>query len=202
MLDDMRAYLKDRIEALSPQGAEDLAATFITMAQAASEHLSGLATGLMERSAEARAALVREAKDLIAAQIEEMGLATKKEVATLRARVERLEAKGTGARVGRERKGTEARVGRERKGTRARLDRERKGTEARVGRERKGTAPRVDRGERKGTGAGPKASSAKKPSGGSRTTRRAGKAATTGKRGAPSATRSVRSTPRRPSGAR
>jgi hypothetical protein len=180
MLDDMRAYLKDRIEALSPQGAEDLAATFITMAQAASEHLSGLATGLMERSAEARAALVREAKDLIAAQIEEMGLATKKEVATLRARVERLEAKGTGARVGRERKGTEARVGRE----------------------RKGTAPRVDRGERKGTGAGPKASSAKKPSGGSRTTRRAGKAATTGKRGAPSATRSVRSTPRRPSGAR
>jgi hypothetical protein len=145
MLDDMRTYIKDRIEALSPQGAEDLAATFITMAQAAAEHLSGLATGLMERSAEARAALAREVKDLIAAQIGEMGLATKKELATLRARVDRLEAKGPGA--------------------------------------------------------GPKAPSAKKPSGGTRTSRSAGKAATTGKRGAPSATRSVRATPRRPSGA-
>jgi polyhydroxyalkanoate synthesis regulator phasin len=168
MLDDMRAYFKDRVEALSPQGAEDLAATFITMAQAAAEHLSGLATGLMERSAEARAALVREAKDLIAAQIEEMGLATKKEVAALRARVERLEAKEPGARVDREGK--------------------RPGAGRKTASAKKTT--------------GPKTPSAKKTTGGSRTTGRAGKAATSAKRGAPSATRSVRSTPRRPSGAR
>jgi hypothetical protein len=94
MLGDMRKYVKDRIDAISPQGAEDLAATFMTMASAAAEHLSGLATGLMERSAEARAALLREIKELIAAQIEEMGVATKKDVATLRARLDRLEAKG------------------------------------------------------------------------------------------------------------
>ena len=107
----MRKYFRDRMEALAPQGAEDLTATFITMAQAAAEHVSGLAAGLMERSAEARAALVREVKDLIAAQIEEMGLATKKEMATLRARVDRLEAKGAGARVERpQAKGVGARL--------------------------------------------------------------------------------------------
>lgn len=96
MLDDVRKYFKDRLEAISPQSAEDLSTTFVTMAQAAAEHLSGLAMGLMERSTEARAALVREVKELIAAQMEEMGVATKRDVATLRARLDRLEAKGEG----------------------------------------------------------------------------------------------------------
>jgi len=96
MLDDMRKYVMGRFDAISPQGAEDLAATLTTMVQAAAEHLSGLASGLMDRSSEARATLVREIKELIRTQIEEMGLATKKDVATLRARLERLEAKGVG----------------------------------------------------------------------------------------------------------
>jgi hypothetical protein len=60
-------------------------------AQSVAEQMSGLAAGFLEWSAEARASLLHEVKELVARQIGEMGLATKQEVEALRRRLERLE---------------------------------------------------------------------------------------------------------------
>ena len=62
-------------------------------AQGVAEQLSSLAAGFLEWSSEARASLLQELKDLVARQIEEMGVATKKDVDELEARLGKLEAR-------------------------------------------------------------------------------------------------------------
>ena len=59
--------------------------------QAFAEQMTAVASGLLEWSAEARASLMREVKDLVARQVQEMGVATRQELDALRARLERLE---------------------------------------------------------------------------------------------------------------
>ena len=94
MIEDVRKYVRAGIEALAPQGTEDLAATLLGRAQTAAEQLSSFASGFLEWSAEARASLLREVRDLVARQVQDMGLATKDDVETLRRRIDRLEAGG------------------------------------------------------------------------------------------------------------
>ena len=101
MIEDVRKYVRAGIEALAPQGTEDLAATLLGRAQTAAEQLSSFASGFLEWSAEARASLLKEVRDLVARQIQEMGLATKADVETLRRRIDRLEAGGPQAQRGR-----------------------------------------------------------------------------------------------------
>jgi BMFP domain-containing protein YqiC len=98
MLDDMRKYVRAGLEALSSQDAEVVAAALRSRAQGLAEQLSGLAAGFVEWSSEARASLLREVRDLVARQVEEMGLASREELGKLESRVERLEA-GTGKSV-------------------------------------------------------------------------------------------------------
>ena len=92
MLDDMRKYVRFGLEALSSQD-RGAAGTMRSGAQGVAEQLSSLATGFLEWSVEARASLLQELKDLVARQIEEMGVASKKDVDALEARVAKLEAK-------------------------------------------------------------------------------------------------------------
>jgi hypothetical protein len=91
MLEDMRKYVRAGIDVLSSQGTDELAGAFLSRAQAFAEQLSSLAAGFREWSAEARASLLAEVKQVVAGQVKEMGLATKKDLEALRARVERLE---------------------------------------------------------------------------------------------------------------
>ena len=92
MLDDMRKYVRLGLEALSSQGPEDVADAVRSRARGMADQLSTLAAGFLEWSAEARASLLQELKDLVARQVEEMGVATKKDLDGLTARLERLEA--------------------------------------------------------------------------------------------------------------
>jgi hypothetical protein len=92
MLDDMRKYVRFGLEALSSQDRGG-AGTMRSGAQGVAEQLSSLAAGFLEWSAEARASLLKELKDLVARQIEEMGVARKKDVDALEARLGKLEAR-------------------------------------------------------------------------------------------------------------
>ena len=92
MLDDMRKYVRFGLEALSSQD-RGTAGTKKSGAQGVAEQLSSLAAGFLEWSAEARESLLQELKQLVARQIEEMGVATKKDVDALEARLGKLEAK-------------------------------------------------------------------------------------------------------------
>jgi BMFP domain-containing protein YqiC len=87
MLDDVRRYMRAGIKALSGQRPDEVMAKI----QALAERMAAVASGLLEWSAEARASLMREVKDLVARQIQEMGVATRQELEALRARLERLE---------------------------------------------------------------------------------------------------------------
>ena len=87
MLDDMRKYMRAGIEALSAQRPDEVVARI----QAFAEQMTAVASGLLEWSAEARASLMREVKDLVARQVQEMGVATRQELDALRTRLERLE---------------------------------------------------------------------------------------------------------------
>jgi polyhydroxyalkanoate synthesis regulator phasin len=71
-------------------------------AQSVAEQMSGLAAGFLEWSAEARASLMHEVRDVVARQVGEMGVATKKDLESLRSRVERLEKKVRSEAAGRE----------------------------------------------------------------------------------------------------
>ncbi|HEY3208980.1 MAG TPA: hypothetical protein VGL18_04205 [Actinomycetota bacterium] len=93
MIDDMRKYVRIGLEALSAQGPEDVAGAVRSRAQVVAEQLSTLAAGFLEWSAEARASLLQELKDLVARQVEEMGVARKKDLDGLRSRLQRLEAR-------------------------------------------------------------------------------------------------------------
>jgi hypothetical protein len=94
MLDDMRKYVRAGLDALASSGSDDLAATLKSRAESFADQMSSLAAGFLEWSGEARASLVREVKELVAAQVKEMGLASRREVEALRKRVERLEGAG------------------------------------------------------------------------------------------------------------
>jgi hypothetical protein len=80
------------LEALSSQD-RGAAGTMRSGAQGVAEQLSSLAAGFLEWSVEARASLLQELKDLVARQIEEMGVASKKDVDALEVRLGKLEAK-------------------------------------------------------------------------------------------------------------
>src|SRR5947207_514714 len=70
----------------------------MSRASVLAEQLSAFASGFLEWSAEARASLLQEVKDMITRQVETMGLATKEEVDALRRRIDRLD--GTAGRAG------------------------------------------------------------------------------------------------------
>jgi BMFP domain-containing protein YqiC len=95
MLGDMRKYVRLGLEALSSQGSEDVTGAMRSRAQGVAEQISALAAGFVEWSAEARASLLQELRDVVARQVEDMGVATEKDLDDLRARLDRLEAKGT-----------------------------------------------------------------------------------------------------------
>jgi hypothetical protein len=92
MLEDFAAYVRAGLEALSAQGAEDAAGSIISKASSLAEQFTSFAAGFAEWSGEARATLLQEIRDLVARQIDAMGVATKDEVDALRARLDRLEA--------------------------------------------------------------------------------------------------------------
>jgi BMFP domain-containing protein YqiC len=95
MLGDMLKYVRLGLEALSSQGSEDVTGAMRSRAQGVAEQISALAAGFLEWSAEARASLLQELRDVVARQVEDMGVATKKDLDDLRARLDRLEAKET-----------------------------------------------------------------------------------------------------------
>ena len=92
MLDDMRKYVRFGLETLASQD-RGAAGTKRSGAQGVAEQLSSLAAGFLEWSAEARASLLQELKDLVARQIDEIGVASKKDVDALEARLGKLEAR-------------------------------------------------------------------------------------------------------------
>jgi hypothetical protein len=94
MLDDMRKAVRAGLDALGGGRSDQVAAALIERAQSVAEQISGLAAGFLEWSSEARASLRTEVKELVARQVREMGLATKREVDALRRRIERLEGAG------------------------------------------------------------------------------------------------------------
>ena len=87
MLDDMRKYMRAGIEALAAGRSEDFTAAVVSRAQSVAEQMSALASGFLEWSAEARASLLHEVKELVARQVNEMGLATKQDMDALRKRI-------------------------------------------------------------------------------------------------------------------
>jgi hypothetical protein len=95
MVGDMRKYVRLGLEALSLQASGDPTGAKRSRAQGVAEQISALATGFLEWSAEARASLLQELRDVVARQVEDMGVARKKDLDDLRARLDRLEAKVT-----------------------------------------------------------------------------------------------------------
>jgi hypothetical protein len=92
MLEDMRKYVRAGLEALATGRSHEVSASVASGAQSIAEQMSALAAGFLEWSAEARASLLREVKDLVARQVREMGLASQRELDALRDRVARLES--------------------------------------------------------------------------------------------------------------
>jgi hypothetical protein len=92
MLDDMRKYVRFGLQALSAQDPSE-GGTKRSGTHTLGEQLSSLAAGFLEWSGEARASLLQELKDLVARQVEEMGVATKKELDALERRLEKLEVR-------------------------------------------------------------------------------------------------------------
>jgi hypothetical protein len=95
MIEDMRKYVRAGLEALSSQGAEDAAGIIMSRATVLADQLNAFASGFLEWSAEARASLMQELKDMITRQVETMGLATKEDLEALGRRIDRLEGTAT-----------------------------------------------------------------------------------------------------------
>ena len=91
MLEDVRKYMRLGLEALASQGSDEAGGDRRVRAQAVAEQLSTFAASFLEWSAEAKASLVKEIKDLVARQVQEMGLATKKDLQGVQRRIDRLE---------------------------------------------------------------------------------------------------------------
>jgi polyhydroxyalkanoate synthesis regulator phasin len=91
MLEDVRKYMRLGLEVLASQGSDETGGDRRARAQVVAEQLSAFAASFLEWSAEARASLVKEIKDLVARQVQEMGLARNKDLQILQRRVDRLE---------------------------------------------------------------------------------------------------------------
>jgi hypothetical protein len=91
VIEDMRKYVRAGLDALSSQGAEDAAGVIMSRATVLADQLNAFASGFLEWSAEARASLMQELKDMITRQVESMGLATKEDLQALGRRIDRLE---------------------------------------------------------------------------------------------------------------
>lgn len=88
----MRRYMRLGLGMVSARGPDDVAGSVKSRAQGVAEQISTLAAGLLEWTAEARASLLHELREIVARQVEEMGVATNKDLDDLRARLDRLEA--------------------------------------------------------------------------------------------------------------
>jgi hypothetical protein len=154
MLDDMRRYVRAGLEALSSQGGDDAADALLSRASGFAEQLSAFASGFLEWSAEARASLLQEVKDLVARQIEAMGVATKDDLETLRKRIDRLEA-GAGAKTAPRRSSTGKAAARSSKAT------ARKSTSKATARSSKAAARSGNRTGSRASGASRRSTSAK-----------------------------------------
>jgi hypothetical protein len=93
MLGDVRKYMRLGLAALASQGSDESGGDRRARAQAVAEQISAFAASFLEWSAEARTSLAKEIKDLVARQVQEMGLATEKDLHRLQMRIDRLEEK-------------------------------------------------------------------------------------------------------------
>jgi hypothetical protein len=93
MLGDVGKFMRAGIDALLSQRPDEL----LGRVQRLADQMASFAAGLVEWSAEARASLTREIKDLVARQVQEMGVATGPDLDVIRARLDRLEKEMAGA---------------------------------------------------------------------------------------------------------
>lgn len=92
MLDDVMSYVRSRIgQATTKRSVEDVATGVAARAQDVAEQVSAVAAGFLQWSAEARRSLLQEVRELVTRQIEDMGLATKRDIEDVKRRIERLE---------------------------------------------------------------------------------------------------------------
>jgi hypothetical protein len=97
MLEDIRKRVESSLDALSKQ-APDQAAPLISAVQGFAEQLMVVAAGILEWSTNAGQGVARPVKELVPSQVRELGLASKRDLEALAARVAHLEhAAGTGA---------------------------------------------------------------------------------------------------------
>jgi hypothetical protein len=94
MLDAMQKYVRAGLDALSSQGAQT-SSRLVPRLENLTQQLGTAASALTEWWQEAGSTLVREVRQNVVKQVESIGVATKKDVETLRARLDRLEAKAT-----------------------------------------------------------------------------------------------------------
>ena len=96
MLDEVRRYVRGGVQAFASAGPDDL----FERVQGLAARAASFATMMAQWWTEARDSLLREVRDVAVRQVEEMGLATKQDVETLRRRLDRLEAETRPARSG------------------------------------------------------------------------------------------------------
>lgn len=90
----MQKYVRAGLDALSSQGTQT-SSRLVPRLENLTQQLGTAASALTEWWQEAGSTLVREVRQNVVKQIESIGVATKKDVETLRARLDRLEAKAT-----------------------------------------------------------------------------------------------------------
>jgi polyhydroxyalkanoate synthesis regulator phasin len=96
----MKTLLKAGFDSIAPGSGDRLPEALTARAQALAEQVSALVGGLLEWSSEARASVRHEVKDALDRQVRDLGLATQREIDSLRARVEELERELVVARGG------------------------------------------------------------------------------------------------------
>ena len=90
MIEDIRKRVESGISSM-PKKPDEAAAAVFEKAKEVGEQVAGFAAGLIEWSATARERLQGDVTDMVYRVVGEMGLASKKEVDALAARVDRLE---------------------------------------------------------------------------------------------------------------
>jgi hypothetical protein len=96
MLDAMQKYVRAGLDALSSQRVPK-SSRMVPRLDNVTEQITSVTSAVSDWWQEAGSSLVREIKQNVVRQIEAIGFATKKDVETLRARLDRLEARGTSA---------------------------------------------------------------------------------------------------------
>jgi hypothetical protein len=91
MWEEMRRFVQARLDALSTAN-DHIGPEHRSPVQGVAEQISALAAGFLQWSAEARQSMVTEIRSIVTSQMDDLGLATKGDVAELRTRVERLES--------------------------------------------------------------------------------------------------------------